>query len=63
MLATLRTAEPWLTARELLDNVTPFLASWIPSTHRIPLVGYGLRNSVALGADYSLELLDPESGN
>jgi hypothetical protein len=60
LLATLRVAQPWLTARELFDNVTSFLAHWIPNTHCVPLAGYGSQNQVALVVDYALEIVNPE---
>ena len=63
LLATLRIAQPWLTARELLDSVTSFLAHWIPNTHCVPLAGYGSRNQVALVVDYAIEIVNPEPAN
>lgn len=59
LLASLRIAQPWLTARELLGWVTSFLANWISNTHCVPLAGYGSRNDVALVVDYALEIVNP----
>ncbi len=59
LLAGFRMTQPWLTARELLDRVTSFLAYWIPDTHSVPLAGYGLHNDVGLVVDYSLEIINP----
>lgn len=60
LLATLRIAQPWLTARELLDTVTSFLAYWIPNTHYVPLASFDPRNDLALVVDYALEFINPK---
>lgn len=39
LLSGFRMAQPWLTARELLDRATSFRAYWIPNTHCVPLSG------------------------